>query len=173
MNDLKKLKIKISSKNIKARVEQIGRELSKEYKGETPFFIGILNGSFMFLSDLIRALSIECEISFLQLKSYDGKKSTGSVDIIKDFDVNLKNRHVVIVEDIIETGNTLKFLLNKLKDIPTKSIRLVTLLVKDTNRPFEFKIDHIGFEISQEFVVGYGLDYNERFRHLDSIYVLE
>ena len=173
MNDLKKLKIKISSKNIKARVEQIGRELSKEYKGETPFFIGILNGSFIFLSDLIRALSIECEISFLQLKSYDGKKSTGSVDIIKDFDVNLKNRHVVIVEDIIETGNTLKFLLNKLKDIPTKSIRLVTLLVKDTNKPFEFKIDHIGFEISQEFVVGYGLDYNERFRHLDSIYVLE
>ena len=173
MNDLNKLKIKIPSKKIKARVEQIGRELSKEYKGETPFFIGILNGSFMFLSDLIRALSIECEISFLQLKSYDGKKSTGSVDIIKDFDVNLKNRHVVIVEDIIETGNTLKFLLNKLKDIPTKSIRLVTLLVKDTNKPFEFKIDHIGFEISQEFVVGYGLDYNERFRHLDSIYVLE
>ena len=173
MNDLKKLKIKISSKKIKARVEQIGRDLSKEYKGEPPFFIGVLNGSFMFLSDLIRTLSIECEISFLQLKSYDGKKSTGSVDIIKDFDVNLKNRHVVIVEDIIETGNTLKFLLNKLKDIPTKSIRIVTLLVKDTNRPFEFIIDHIGFEISQEFVVGYGLDYNQKFRHLNSIYVLE
>ena len=173
MNDLKKLKVKISSKKIRARVEQIGRELSKEYKGETPLFIGILNGSFIFLSDLIRTLSIECEISFLQLKSYDGKKSTGSVDIIKDFDVNLKNRHVVIVEDIIETGNTLKLLLNRLKDIRTKSITIVTLLVKDTNRPFEFIIDHIGFEISQEFVVGFGLDYNERFRHLDSIYVLE
>ena len=173
MNDLKKLKIKISSKKIKTRVEQIGRELSKEYKGEPPFFIGVLNGSFMFLSDLIRTLSIECEISFLQLKSYDGKKSTGSVDIIKDFDVNLKNRHVVIIEDVIETGNTLKFLLNKLNDFPTKSIRIVTLLVKDTNRPFEFIIDHIGFEISQEFVVGYGLDYNGRFRHLDSIYVLK
>ena len=93
MNDLKKLKVKISSKKIRARVEQIGRELSKEYKGETPLFIGILNGSFMFISDLIRALSIECEISFLQLKSYDGKKSTGSVDIIKDFDVNLKNNN--------------------------------------------------------------------------------
>ena len=167
------MKIKISSKKIKARVEQIGRELSKEYKGKNPLFIGVLNGSFVFLSDLIRALSIECEISFLQLKSYDGKKSTGSVNIIKDIEVNLKNRHVVIVEDIIETGNTLKFLLNKLKDIPPKSIRIVSLLVKDTNRPFEFIIDHIGFEISQEFVVGYGLDYNERFRHLDSIYVLE
>ena len=173
MNDLKKLKIKISSNKIKARVEQIGRELSMEYEGETPLLIGVLKGSFIFLSDLIRTLSIECEISFLQLKSYDGIKSTGNVDIIRDFDVNLKNRHVVIVEDIIETGNTLKFLLNKLKDIPTKSIRIVSLLVKDTNRPFEFIIDHIGFEISQEFVVGYGLDYNQSFRHLDSIYVLE
>ena len=173
MNDLKKLKIKIPSKKIKARVEQIGRDLSKEYKGEPPFFIGVLNGSFMFLSDLIRTLSIECEISFLQLKSYDGKKSTGSVNIIKDLDVNLKNRHVVIVEDIIDTGTTLKFLLNKINEIPLKSIKIVTLLVRDNERPFKFTIDHIGFEISQEFVVGYGLDYNEKFRHLDGIYVLE
>ena len=173
MNDLKKLKIKISSKKIKARVEQIGRELSKEYKGETPLFIGVLNGSFIFISDLIRTLSIECEISFLQLKSYDGKKSTGSVNIIKDFDVSLKNKHVVIVEDIIDTGTTLKFLLNKINEIPIKSIRIVTLLIRDNQRPFEFTIDHIGFEISQEFVVGYGLDYDQKFRHLDSIYVLE
>ena len=173
MNDLKKLKIKISSKKIKARVEQIGRELSKQYEGETPFFIGVLNGSFIFLSDLIRTLSIECEISFLQLKSYDGKKSTGSVNIIKDFDVSLKNRHVVIVEDIIDTGTTLRFLLNKISEIPIKSIRIVTLLIRGTERPFKLPIDYIGFEISQEFVVGYGLDYNEKFRHLDSIYVLE
>ena len=173
MNDLKKLKLKISSKNIKTRVEQIGLELSQEYKGENPIFIGVLNGSFMFLSDLVRALSIECEISFLQLKSYDGKKSAGSVNIIKDFDVSLKNRHVVIVEDIIDTGTTLRFLLNKISEIPIKSIRIVTLLIRGTERPFKFTIDYIGFEISQEFVVGYGLDYNEKFRHLDSIYVLE
>tara|TARA_B100000073_G_scaffold228781_1_gene190852 strand:- start:89 stop:610 length:522 start_codon:yes stop_codon:yes gene_type:complete len=173
MNDLKKMKIKISSKKIKDRIDQIGRELSKEYKGEIPIFIGVLNGSFMFLSDLIRALSIECEISFLQLKSYDGKKSTGRIDIIKDFNVNLENRHVIIIEDIIDTGNTLKFLLNKIEEIPVTSIKVVSLLVKNIKRPFEFTIDHIGFEISQEFVVGYGLDYNERFRHLESIYVLE
>ena len=173
MNDSNKLKIKISSKKIKARVEQIGSELSKEYKGTTPIFIGVLNGSFMFLSDLIRSLSIECEISFLQLKSYDGKKSTGKIDIIKDLNVNLENRHVIIIEDIIDTGNTLKFLINKIEQIPIKSIKIVSLLVKKIKRPFEFPIDHIGFEISQEFVVGYGLDYNERFRHLNSIYVLE
>ena len=173
MNDLKKLKLKISSNNIQTRVEQIGLELSQKYEGEIPIFIGVLNGSFMFLSDLVRALSIECEISFLQLKSYDGKKSTGSVDIIKDFDVSLKNRHVVIVEDIIDTGTTLRFLLNKISEIPIKSIRIVTLLIRGTERPFKFTVDYIGFEISQEFVVGYGLDYNEKFRHLDSIYVLE
>ena len=173
MNDLKKMKLKIPSKKIKTRVEQIGRELSKEYKRENPIFIGVLNGSFMFLSDLIRALSIECEISFIQLKSYDGKKSTGSVNLIQDFNAILKNRHIVIVEDIIETGNTLKFLLNKMEGISTKSIRIVTLLAKNIDRSFQFSIDHIGFEISQEFVVGYGLDYNERFRHLDSIYVIE
>ena len=173
MNDLSKLKIKISSKKIKARVEQIGRELSKEYKDQNPIFIGVLNGSFMFLSDLIRALSIECEISFIQLKSYDGKKSTGSVNLIQDFNAVLKNRHIVIVEDIIETGNTLKFFLNKMERVSTKSIKIVTLLAKNIDRSFEFEIDHIGFEISQEFVVGYGLDFNDRFRHLDSIYTLE
>ena len=173
MNDSSKLKIKISSKKIKARVEQIGRELSKQYKDQNPIFIGVLNGSFMFLSDLMRALSIECEISFIQLKSYDGKKSTGSVNLIQNFNAILKNRHIVIVEDIIETGNTLKFLLNKMEGVSTKSIKIVTLLAKNIDRSFEFTIDHIGFEISQEFVVGYGLDYNERFRHLDSIYVIE
>ena len=173
MNDSSKLKIKISSKKIKARVEQIGFELSKQYKDQNPIFIGVLNGSFMFLSDLMRALSIECEISFIQLKSYDGKESSGSVNLIQNFNAKLKNRHIVIVEDIIETGNTLKFLLNKMEGVSTKSIKIVTLLAKNTDRSFEFTIDHIGFEISQEFVVGYGLDYNERFRHLDSIYVIE
>ena len=173
MDNLKKLKLKISSKKIKARVEQIGRELSQELKQENPIFIGVLNGSFMFLSDLIRALSIECEISFLQLKSYDGKESTGSVDVIKDFDVSLKNKHVVVVEDIIDTGTTLKFLLEKINKTPIKSLKIVTLLIRDTKKNFKFTIDHIGFEISQEFVVGYGLDYNQKFRHLDSIYVLE
>ena len=142
MNDLKKMKLKISSKKIKTRVEQIGHELSQQYKRGNPLFIGVLNGSFMFLSDLIRALSIECEISFLQLKSYDGKKSTGSVDIIKDFDASLKNRHVVIVEDIIDTGTTLKFLLNKINEIPIKSIRIVTLLVRNIERPLIYLVLH-------------------------------
>ena len=92
---------------------------------------------------------------------------------MKELDINLNNRHIVIVEDIIDSGATLKFLLNTFEQKSVKSLSVVSLLVKKTNKPFNFKIDHIGFEISQEFVVGYGLDYNQKFRHLDSIYVLE
>ena len=146
MNDSSKLKIKISSKKIKARVEQIGCQLSQEYEGENPVFLGVLNGSFMFLSDLMRALSIECEVSFIQLKSYDGKKSTGIVDVVQDFNVNFKNRHIVIIEDIIETGNTLKFLLNKMKETPTKSIKIVTLLIKNFVILKTFLMSHIDFK---------------------------
>ena len=129
--------------------------------------------SALLMSDLIREISVECEICFIQLKSYDGKRSTGTVQVLKELDINLNNRHIVIVEDIIDSGATLKFLLNTFEQKSVKSLSVVSLLVKKTNKPFNFKIDHIGFEISQEFVVGYGLDYNERFRHLDSIYVVE
>ena len=171
MNSKSELSIKISSKSIRNRVIQIGKELSKNYAGKNPIFIGILNGSFMFLSDLMRTLTIECEMDFIQLNSYVGRDSTGRVALIKDFSTNINNRHIVLVEDIVETGNTLKFLLNKMKPLSPGSISIVTLLAKNIDRPFD--LDYIGFEISQEFVVGYGLDYNQKFRHLDSIYVLE
>ena len=173
MDFSKKLKLKFSADHINNRVKKIGRKLSIHYKNKNPIFVGILNGSFIFMSDLIREISVECEICFIQLKSYDGKRSTGTVEVLKDLDINLNNRHIDIVEDIIDSGTTLKFLLNTLEQKSLKSLCVVSLLVKKTNKPFNFKIDHIGFEISQEFVVGYGLDYNERFRHLDSIYVLE
>ena len=99
-------------------------------------------------------------------------QSSGVVEILKDFDVDISNRHVIIVEDIIETGQTLNFLLKKLELIPIKSLKIVSLLVKELERSFNYPIDYIGFEISQEFVVGYGLDFEEKFRHLDSIYTL-
>ena len=173
MNSSKKLKLKFSADYIKNRINRIGRKLSAQYQNKNPIFVGILNGSFMFLSDLIREISVDCEICFIQLRSYDGKSSTGNVEVLKDFDIQLKNRHIVIVEDIIDTGTTLKFLIKTIEKKSILSLSIVSLLVKKPNKPFKFKIDHIGFEITQEFVVGYGLDYNERFRHLDSIYVLE
>ena len=169
----KNLKIKFPANLIKAKVERIGKQLSIDYKDKNPVFIGVLNGSFMFMADLMKKVSIDCEICFIQLQSYDGKHSTGTVKLIKDFNINLNNRHVVFVEDIIETGQTLQCILKKIKDIPTKSVKIVSLLVKTINKNFKFNIDYIGFEISQEFVVGYGLDYNKKFRNLDSIYTLE
>lgn len=169
----KKLKIKFPANLIKAKIEHIGKTLSRDYNGKNPVFVGVLNGSFMFMADLMKEVSIDCEICFIKLKSYDGKQSTGTVKLIKDFDIDLSNRHVVFVEDIIETGQTIEFILKKIQGIPTKSIRIVSLLVKNMNVNFEFNIDYIGFEISQEFVVGYGLDYNNKFRNLDSIYTLK
>ena len=169
----KKLKIKISAELIKEKVAQIGKRLSRDYKGKNPVFVGILNGSFMFMADLMKEVSIDCEICFIQLKSYEGKYSTGTVELIKEFDNDLSNRHVIIVEDIVETGQTLKYILKKLERIPTKSVRIVSLLIKYMSKKFKFNIHYIGFEISQEFVVGYGLDYNKRFRNLNSIYSLE
>ena len=169
----KELKIKFPANLIKAKVEHIGKILSRDYNDKNPVFIGVLNGSFMFMADLMKKVSIDCEICFIQLKSYDGKHSTGTVKVIKDFDIDLKNRHVVFVEDIIETGQTLEYILKKIQGTPTKSIRIVSLLVKNKNVKFEFNIDYIGFEISQEFVVGYGMDYDNKFRNLDSIYTFK
>ena len=168
-----KLKIKFSANLINAKVERIGEKLSKDYAGKNPVFIGVLNGSFMFMADLMKEVSIDCEICFVKLKSYDGKHSTGTVKLLKDFDIDLRNRHVVFVEDIIETGRTIKYILKKIERIPTKSVKIVSLLVKNIKRNFKFNIHYIGFEIFQEFVVGYGLDYNNKFRNLNSIYTLE
>ena len=169
----KKLKIKFPANLIQAKIKHIGKTLSRDYNGKNPVFVGVLNGSFMFMADLMKKVSIDCEICFIQLKSYDGKHSTGTVKVIKDFDIDLKNRHVVFVEDIIETGQTLEYILKKIQGTPTKSIRRVSLLVKNKNVKVEFHIESIGFEISQDFVVGYGLDYNKKFRNLDSIYIIE
>ena len=169
----KELKIKFPANLIQAKIKHIGKTLSRDYNGKNPVFVGVLNGSFMFMADLMKKVSIDCEICFIQLKSYDGKHSTGTVKLIKDFDIDLNNRHVVFVEDIIETGQTLQFVMKKIKGIPTKSVKIVSLLVKNINENFKFNIDYIGFEISQEFLVGYGLDYDNKFRNLDSIYTFK
>ena len=169
----KKLKIKFPANLIREKVEHLGKAISRDYKAKNPVFVGVLNGSFMFMADLMKKVSIDCEICFIQLKSYDGKHSTGTVKLIKDFDIDLNNRHVVFVEDIIETGQTLQYILKEIKGTLTKSVKIVSLLVKNINENSKFNIDYIGFEISQEFVVGYGLDYNNKFRNLDSIYTLE
>jgi hypoxanthine phosphoribosyltransferase len=167
------LSLVISDKDIQNRINEIGRELSVKFKGEVPIFIGILNGSFIFMADLIRALDIDCEMDFIKLASYKGSESTGTVRLLKDISAEITNRHIVIVEDIIDSGLTIKFIKDRMQDASPASLTIVTLLLKPDVANLEFPIDVIGFEIAPEFVVGYGLDYDQKMRHLPAIYRIE
>ena len=160
----------ISKKDIAMRIREIATQISERYNKKNPIFIGILNGSFIFIADLIRNLEIDCEVDFLKISSYQGKKSTGKIVMSKSLDLNIENRSVIIVEDIIDSGISIEFIHNYLQSFKPKEISIVSLLAKKNISKLNFNIDFIGFEISSEFVVGYGLDYNQRFRNLDSIY---
>ena len=170
IDNLKNKKLLFSANQINERVCEMGSEISNKYFKKNPVIIGVLNGSFIFMADLLRSLTIDCEIDFIKLRSYVGNQSTGTIEILKDLSMDIKDRDIILVEDIIDTGNTVKFLRKKLFDSSPKSLSVVTLLFKPNIAKLNFNIDFIGFEISPEFVVGYGLDYNQKFRHLDSIY---
>lgn len=166
--------IKIIDENaIQDRVKEIATELSNSFVKKTPIFIGVLNGSFIFISDLVRNLSIDCEIDFIKVSSYKGQNSMGTVKLLKDISADITNRHVVIVEDIIDSGLTIEFLVKRLNGASPKSISIVTLLLKPDIAKLSIPIDIIGFEIAPDYVVGYGLDYDQNFRHLPEVYRLE
>jgi len=163
----------IPKEKIQERIEEIGKELTLKFRDEVPIFIGILNGSFIFLADLMRELDIDCEMDFIKLASYHGKQSTGTVRLRKDISAEITGRHVVIVEDIIDSGLTIGFIKDRINEAHPKSLTIVTLLLKPDVVHLEFPIDIVGFEIAPEFVVGYGLDYDQKLRHLPAIYRLE
>ena len=163
----------ISDEDIQKRVNEIAMDLSEKFKDEVPILIGILNGSFIFMADLIRALDIDCEMDFIKLASYKGSRSTGTVRLLKDISAEITGRHVVIVEDIIDSGLTIKFIKDRLQDAAPASLMIVTLLLKPDVANLDFPIDIVGFEIAPDFVVGYGLDYDQKMRHLPAIYRIE
>ncbi len=163
----------IDKKTIKQRVEEIGKELTKEFKGKNPILLAILNGSFVFAADLVRACNFEHEISFIKLTSYEGTTSSGKVTTQIGLQEDLTDRAVILVEDIIDTGTTIYHFLPTLKKFNPKSITIVSLLQKPTALKFPLKVDYIGFEIPNKFVVGYGLDYNGLGRNLEDIYQLK
>jgi len=169
----KKLKKIIDEVTIQNRVREIASELSNSFGNKNPIFIGVLNGSFIFISDLVRNLSINCEVDFIKVSSYNGKNSSGTIKLLKDISADITNRHVVIVEDIIDSGLTIEFLVKRLNGSSPKSISIVTLLLKPEIAKLSLPIDIIGFEIAPDFVVGYGLDYEQNFRHLPEVYRLE
>ena len=169
----KKLSKILDKLTIQKRVQEMAAELSKKFDNKKPIFISVLNGSFIFASDLLRNLNINCEIDFIKLSSYKGQNTTGTVRLLKDISADITNRDVIIVEDIIDSGLTVEFLVKRLKGASPRSISIVTLLFKPDVAKLSLPIDIIGFEIAPHFVVGYGLDYDQNYRHLPEIYRLE
>jgi hypoxanthine phosphoribosyltransferase len=162
----------LEESRIAARVAELGAAISADYKGKKPLLLGILNGSFIFAADLFRKLDIEAEICFVKLSSYAGTTSSGTVTTVIGLTEDLTNRHVIVVEDIIDTGRTLSQFIPELEKLDTASVKLVTLLSKPDARKVTLEADYTGFEIPDKFVVGYGLDYDELGRNLPEILVL-
>ena len=162
----------LPEQQIQEKVKQIADELSSDYKDKRPLFIAILNGSFMFAADLFKYLAIDAEISFIKLVSYKGMKSSGNVITSIGLEMELFNREVVIIEDIVDTGKTLHEFLPKLNHQQPRSLKIAALLHKPEATQYPLKIDYLGFTIPDKFVVGYGLDYDGLGRNYKDIYQL-
>lgn len=163
----------LTEEQIQRRVKELGEEISNDYKGKVPVFIGVLNGAFIFMSDLIKNVDLECEIDFFKLSSYgDSKISSGKVKLLKELNCDVNGRDIIIVEDIVDTGLSIKYIEELFSRHTPKSMKVVSLLVKPESLKYDVKIDYIGFKIPSQFVIGYGLDYQQKYRNLSSIYVL-
>lgn len=158
---------------IQNRIQELALKISQDYKGKIPIFIGVLNGAFIFLSDLIKNISIDCEIDFFKLSSYgDSKISSGNVRLLKELNCDVNGRDIIIVEDIVDSGLSIKYIEEIFSKHTPSSMRVCSLLMKPESIKFDVKIDYIGFNIPSKFVIGYGLDYAQKFRNLRTIYKL-
>ncbi len=165
-------RVYLTQEEIQQRIKNIGQTLSQKFMDKRPIFIGVLNGSYIFLADLMRYVSIPCEVDFLKLSSYgDEKVSSGQVRDLKQIDADISDRHVIIVEDIVDTGLSMKYLVDKLKFHKPASLTVVTLLHKTEATKHEVQIDYTAFKIPNLFVLGYGLDFAQEGRNLGQIYI--
>lgn len=166
--------IMFSKEQIERRIGELAAQLSREYEGKTPLMVGILKGSIMFYADLLRAMTIPVEMDFMAISSYGaGAKSSGEVKLIKDLDRKIEGRHVIIVDDIIDSGYTLSYLKRMLYSRRPESVKICALLDKYSRRVVPIEADYKGFDCEDEFVVGFGLDYAERYRNLPYIGILK
>lgn len=165
--------IYLPEEKLQARIRELGEEITKDYENKVPVFIGLLNGSFLFMADLIKNVALDCEIDFIRLSSYgDAKISSGTVKMVKDLNCDIEGRDVVVVEDIVDTGLSINYIEKLMENHKPASVKIVSLLLKPESLKYDAKIDYIGFKIPSKFVVGYGLDYAQKYRNLRSIYVL-
>lgn len=160
------IKTLLTREEVEKRIKELAKEIEKDYCGKDLLVIGLLKGSIMFMSDLIKEMDLPVMIDFMSVSSYSGTTSTGVINVLKDTDINVKDKDVLIVEDIIDTGLTLSHVKKLLEDRGAKSLKICTLLDKPSRRTVEMKGDYVGFEIPDEFVVGYGLDYDQHHRNL-------
>lgn len=163
----------LSALEIDAEVQRMANDLLNDYKNEVPVFLVVLNGAFIFAADLMKQYTSAAEISFIKMASYNGTETTGNVTELLGLDIDLTNKHVVIVEDIVDTGNTIAALYNLVKRFKVKSINTATLFFKPEAYKQNIAINHIGFSIENKFIVGYGLDYNKQGRNLSEVYQIK
>lgn len=167
------INILINKAKLEKRIEELGKQIEKDYQGKELVFIGILKGSVMFMSELAKNVKSNVELDFMDVSSYQGTESSGTVTINKDIRNSIEGKDVILVEDIIDTGRTLTYVLEYLKQKNPNSIKIATMLSKPSRRVMELNVDYIGFSVEDKFVVGYGLDYNEKYRNLPYIGYIE
>ena len=165
-------RVLISEEEIIERCKVLGAQISKDYEGSVPVFIGLLKGSVPFMAELIKHVSIDCMLEFMDVSSYSGTESTGDVKIVKDLDCSIKDLDVIIVEDIVDTGRTLNTVVELLYSKGAKSVKVCSLLDKPDRRIVDITADYVGFKIPNEFVIGFGLDFNQKYRNLPYIGVV-
>ena len=166
-------KVLISEKEIVDRCRELGAQISKDYEGKQPMIIGLLKGSVPFMAELIKYITVECEIDFMAVSSYSGTESLGDVKIVKDLDHSIKGMEVLVVEDIVDTGKTLKKVKDLLYSKEANDVKIVSLLDKPDRRIVEIDAEYVGFKIPNEFVIGFGLDFNQKYRNLPYVGVLK
>ena len=168
------LKVLITEDELRAKVKELGAQITRDYEGKEPFFVGVLRGCYVFMADLVRNVDLSCTMDFMAVSSYGkGTTSTGAVKITRDLSEDIEGKDVIIVEDILDSGVTLSYLKTYLLNRKPSSIRIVTLLDKPERRTKAVTADYYGFSVPNEFVVGYGLDYAEKYRNLPYIGVLK
>jgi hypoxanthine phosphoribosyltransferase len=166
------MKVLLSHDDIQKRVAEMGREITRDYQGREPHLVGVLKGACTFMTDLSRAIDMSITMDYIAVSSYGAAtKSSGEVKLVKDLDQGLDGRDLLVVEDIVDTGLTLNYLLNVLRARGPRTLKVASLLSKPSRRLIEVTVDYVGFTIDDHFVVGYGLDYNEKYRNLRDIVV--